>query len=316
MPKSLQNPAVLRIVKVMVVLLLALLAVRAPASGQGETTAAIVGSVYDPAGAPIAGAQVTLISADNGFKRSVKTDDAGRFSFPQLKPGPYLVRVEAEQFETQENKAVMAGLGQKQTVDFTLKIATSNQSVTVTDQSQLINPDNPNTATTLNARSLEDLPNPGGDMTYPLQFAAGALINTAGSGNDFRGRHERVWECAVQWFARSLERLHRGRAGNERPADQSEQRTLNEPGSWLEFNRRRDGQYAVLRGRSGPLRSLAGQLRDQIRYESLSREPVRALEWIAIQRSEFLHQRNAGQSQAALHGEPFRRQFGRPDPAR
>ncbi len=187
MPKSAHNSAVLRVAKVIAALLFSLLAVDAPAFGQGETTAAIVGSVYDPTGAPIARGQVTLISADNGFKRSVKTDDAGRFSFPQLKPGSYSVRVEAEQFEAQENKAVMAGLGQKQTVDFTLKIATSNQSVTVTDQSQLINPDNPNTATTLNARSLEDLPNPGGDMTYPLQFAAGALINTAGSGNDFVG---------------------------------------------------------------------------------------------------------------------------------
>ena len=34
---------------------------------------------------------------------------------------------------------------------------------------------------------LEDLPNPGGDLTYPLQFSPGALINTAGSGNDFVG---------------------------------------------------------------------------------------------------------------------------------
>ncbi len=51
----------------------------------------------------------------------------------------------------------------------------------------MINPENPNTSTTLTARALEDLPNPGGDMTYPLQFAAGALINTAGSGNDFVG---------------------------------------------------------------------------------------------------------------------------------
>jgi len=31
------------------------------------------------------------------------------------------------------------------------------------------------------------LPNPGGDLTYPLQFAPGALINTAGSSNDFVG---------------------------------------------------------------------------------------------------------------------------------
>ena len=51
----------------------------------------------------------------------------------------------------------------------------------------LLNTQNPNTSTTLNARAMEDLPNPGGDMTYPLQFAAGALINTAGSSNDFVG---------------------------------------------------------------------------------------------------------------------------------
>ena len=52
---------------------------------------------------------------------------------------------------------------------------------------RFINPDNANTSTTLNAPALENLPNPGGDMTYPIQFAPGALINTAGSGNDFVG---------------------------------------------------------------------------------------------------------------------------------
>jgi hypothetical protein len=31
------------------------------------------------------------------------------------------------------------------------------------------------------------LPNPGSDLTYPAQFAPGALINTAGSSNDFVG---------------------------------------------------------------------------------------------------------------------------------
>ena len=51
----------------------------------------------------------------------------------------------------------------------------------------ILNPENANTATTLSAPALENLPNPGGDLTYPLQFATGALINTAGSGNDFVG---------------------------------------------------------------------------------------------------------------------------------
>src|SRR5579871_1154666 len=159
----------------------------APLWGQGETTSAIGGSVTDVTGAAIVAARVTLTSTDNGMKRTVRVDDNGRFNFPQLKPGPYSVKVEADQFEAQENRSLMAGLGQKQTVDFTLKVAASNQTITVSEGALLVNPQNSITSTTLGARALEDLPNPGGDMTYPLQFAAGALINTVGSGNDFVG---------------------------------------------------------------------------------------------------------------------------------
>jgi len=155
--------------------------------GQGETTSAIAGSVTDVTSAAIPGATVTIVSIDNGSKRTVKTDNEGRFNVPQLKPGLYSVKVEADQFEAQENRSVVAGLGQKQIADFALKIAASNQTVTVVEGAPLVNLQNANTSTTLNARSLEDLPNPGGDLTYPLQFAAGALINTAGSSNDFVG---------------------------------------------------------------------------------------------------------------------------------
>jgi Carboxypeptidase regulatory-like domain len=168
-------------------LLFSTLAMRIPALAQGETTSAIVGSVTDPTGAAIPGTTVTVTNVENGLKRSVKTDDSGRFSFPQLKPGMYSVKAEADRFEAQQNNSVSAALGQKQTVDFKLNIASASESILVQEQAPLINPENPNTSTTLTARAIENLPNPGGDMTYPLQFAAGALINTAGSGNDFVG---------------------------------------------------------------------------------------------------------------------------------
>jgi hypothetical protein len=158
-----------------------------PALAQGETTSAIAGSVSDPSGAAIPGATVTVTNTEDGLQRTMKTDGAGRFAFPQLKPGTYAVKVEAEHFEAQRNPAVPAGLGQKQTIDFKLNIASASSSILVREEAPLINPDSPNTSTTLNARAIEDLPNPGGDMTYPLQFAAGALINTAGSSNDFVG---------------------------------------------------------------------------------------------------------------------------------
>ncbi len=158
-----------------------------PALAQGETTSAIVGAVTDQTGAPVAKAVVTITSAENGLKRSVPTDDAGRFGFPQLRPGVYSVKAAADGFATQQHNLVDAVLGQSKTVDFSLSIASASATVVVTEGAPLVNLENPDSSTTLTSRSLEDLPNPGGDMTYPLQFAAGALINTAGSGNDFVG---------------------------------------------------------------------------------------------------------------------------------
>jgi hypothetical protein len=157
------------------------------ALGQGETTSAIQGQATDFTGAVVAGATVTITSLDTGSKRSVKTDEAGWFNFPQLKPGAYKVEIEAQSFAPQAANHVFSRLGQKQTVNFTLKVAHSNQVVEVNSEAPIINPSNANTSTTLAAPALEDLPNPGGDLTYPLQFAPGALINTAGSGNDFVG---------------------------------------------------------------------------------------------------------------------------------
>jgi len=157
------------------------------ALAQGETTSAIVGQVRDTTYAVVPGATVTITNHETGLKRSARTDDAGRFNFPQLKPGTYSVRAEAQGFDPGQNDNVISGLGQKQTLDFMLKVARSNEAVEVSSEAPLINPENANTSTTLAAPALEDLPNPGGDLTYPLQFAPGALINTAGSSNDFVG---------------------------------------------------------------------------------------------------------------------------------
>ena len=97
-----------------------------PLLGQGETTSAIVGSVSDSSGAAIPAATVTVTSIENGLKRIVKTDDSGRFNFPQLKPGMYAVKAEAEHFEAQQNNSVSAALGQKQQVDFKLNVASAS----------------------------------------------------------------------------------------------------------------------------------------------------------------------------------------------
>src|SRR5665213_4133689 len=164
-----------------------LLLVPEPSYPQGETTSAIAGQVTDETGAAIRGAKVSIANVGNGLKRSVETDEAGRFNFPQLIPGTYSVQASAAGFQQREIQGVSAALGLTAAVNITLVVQAQRQEVTVTEQASGISTGNANTSTTLAAAALENLPNPGADLTYPLQFAPGALINTAGSGNDFVG---------------------------------------------------------------------------------------------------------------------------------
>src|SRR5208282_5859232 len=83
---------------------------------QGETTSAIVGQVMDASGATIPGATVTITNRETGLTRTSETDDSGRFSFPQLNPGTYSVKAEAQGFESQQNDAVSSSLGQTQPI--------------------------------------------------------------------------------------------------------------------------------------------------------------------------------------------------------
>src|ERR1700681_551454 len=90
----------LSLVIVLVALMIAATIGPPKAFAQGETTSAIVGQVTDATGAAISGASVTIANQEIGLKRSAKTDGAGRFNFPQLKPGAYSVKVGAPGFQT------------------------------------------------------------------------------------------------------------------------------------------------------------------------------------------------------------------------
>ena len=118
---------------------------------------------------------MTITNHQTGLKRSAKTDEAGRFNFPQLNPGGYSVRLEAEGFASQQNDNVTSSLGQKQTVDFTLQLGQSEYRIEVSGEVPLVNPKNANTSATQTAPVIENLPNPGGDMTYPTSPPTGLL---------------------------------------------------------------------------------------------------------------------------------------------
>src|ERR1700676_1213930 len=112
-----------------------------PAAGQGETTSAIVGRVSDESGAPVPETGVTVTNKETGLKRFAKSDESGRFNFPQLPPGAYSVKVEAAGFDPQQNDKVSAALGQKQSIEFTLKVARAMESIEVRSEAAILHPE-------------------------------------------------------------------------------------------------------------------------------------------------------------------------------
>src|ERR1700691_5312973 len=151
---------------------------------QSGTSSAISGTVTDPTGAVLTDAAVTATNVETKATRTGPTNGAGRFLFSQVNPGSYVVTVAASGWAEQRSQPVAVDLGRTATLNFTMTPASTRQSVEVKAEQSLVSLENPNTTTTLESKTIESLPNPGQDLTFIVQFAAGALMNTAGSSND------------------------------------------------------------------------------------------------------------------------------------
>jgi hypothetical protein len=155
-----------------------------PAVAQSGTSSAISGTIVDPTKSVIVGAAVTASEINTGATRAAQSDTTGRFLFSQLNPGTYRISVLAQGFAAQHSASLTVAVGQIAAVNFALSLAGTTQSVDVSAESGLMSLENANTSTTLDAKTIKNLPNPGQDLTFVAQFAQGALMNTAGSSND------------------------------------------------------------------------------------------------------------------------------------
>ena len=151
---------------------------------QSGTTSAISGTVIDASGAVVANASVTATEVDTKATRAGRTDAGGHYLFSQVNPGTYRIVVRLAGFADAESQPTPVSVGRIVSLNFKLQVNSTSQTVEVTAQQGLLTLDNPNTTTTIEARTIENLPNPGQDLTYVTQFAQGALMNTAGSSSD------------------------------------------------------------------------------------------------------------------------------------
>jgi hypothetical protein len=140
--------------------------------------------VADANGAVLPDAAVTATNIDTKATRGGVTNGDGRFLFSQVNPGTYTVTVIAKEFAEQTSAPFQVEVGRTVTLNLKLSLSSTTQNVEVTAQQAMLSLENANTTTVLESKTIASLPNPGQDLTYIVQFAPGALMNTAGSSND------------------------------------------------------------------------------------------------------------------------------------
>ncbi|HTV15113.1 MAG TPA: carboxypeptidase regulatory-like domain-containing protein [Acidobacteriaceae bacterium] len=148
------------------------------AAAQSLISGDIAGTVTDPSGAAIQGATITATNTGTGLVKTVQSGGAGEYKIGLLPVGTYTVEIAAPNFQSVQ-QTVGVSIGQTATVTVALQVAKGATTVEVLGQTvPLLQPENSDISTTLTEEQVQNLPNPGGDITYYIQLTQGVVMNT------------------------------------------------------------------------------------------------------------------------------------------
>ncbi len=154
------------------------------AQAQTSTTGDLTGVVTDPANNTVPSATVRLKDLTRGTTLETKTNTAGVYRFSLLSPGQYEVNVTATGFQP-VTQTTTVSIGQVTSVDLQLSLQAATEKVGVVRTAPLIQTQNGDLAATLDERQIQNMPNQGNDMTYPLLMTPGVTENTLGGYGNY-----------------------------------------------------------------------------------------------------------------------------------
>lgn len=154
-----------------------------PAYSQ-ETTGGLQGTVKDPSGAVIAGAQITATAPTLVGSKVVVTDSAGYYRFANLPPGTYTIEVKASGFDTLKRSGLNIEVGHLPTLNLALAMGQVNTVVQVTTDSQMIDTTTTTTLTNIAEETLKEIPH-GTSFQSVIQFAPAARNEPLAGGASF-----------------------------------------------------------------------------------------------------------------------------------
>jgi hypothetical protein len=158
------------------------------ASAQSTTAGAIGGTVTDPAGAVISGAQVTVHNNATNAEETVKTDSSGYYRVMNLQPASYTITIAASGFRESKALNVIVQVGTLTELSPNLAVGGSTETVEVTGTVPLVNTSSADFAPVVNQVAISNLPINGGRWSNFVLLTPTVVNNGDGFGLvSFRG---------------------------------------------------------------------------------------------------------------------------------
>ncbi|MBL8206740.1 MAG: TonB-dependent receptor, partial [Blastocatellia bacterium] len=151
-----------------------------------SNTGRLIGTVSGPDGV-LPGATVKVTDNQTSKERTITSNGDGSFLLPQLDPGTYNVTVTVNGFKTYNVNNVKIDIGQEHSLNISLEIGQTAESVTITAGAELLNATNPQISNTVSPRQIVELPLNGRDPTSLILLQAGTASNGA-QGTSINGQ--------------------------------------------------------------------------------------------------------------------------------
>jgi hypothetical protein len=153
-----------------------------PAIVGQSLTGSVVGRVIDPAGLPIAGANVSVHSRSTNREYRAATDQGGYYSVTGVAPDIYELRIEHAGFLSLVDPRIDVNVSQEVRADAKLEIGSMQETVVVHASREVLDTENGERGETIHEREMRDLPLNGRNY-LSLALLSPAVVPAAAGQN-------------------------------------------------------------------------------------------------------------------------------------
>ncbi len=156
-------------------------------------TGSVRGTVTDPSGAVLAGANVTATNVATGVASNTVSNASGLYNFQFLTLGDYTITASATGFNTTSVGPFHLQIDQIAKIDAQLTVGTTSTTVKVAaGAGSILNTENATLGTSISSNQLQSMPLPGLNVLYATMFVPGAVNPNLSAMGGFAGSYRNI----------------------------------------------------------------------------------------------------------------------------